>query len=120
MNGFRKGRMEELSSHPTVKPCAMVMEAIKDCSKPGGIILDPFMGSGTTLIAAAKTKRRGYGLEFDPLYVDGAIRRWESLFKEEARHAETVLTFAEMAALRGVLPAAAVASLETVGGGDVA
>ena len=120
VNGFRKGRMEELSSHPTVKPCAMVMEAIKDCSKPGGIILDPFMGSGTTLIAAAKTKRRGYGLEFDPLYVDGAIRRWERLFKEEARHAETGLTFAEMAALRSGAAAAAGASLETVGGGDVA
>jgi DNA modification methylase len=120
VNGFRKGRMEELSSHPTVKPCAMVMEAIKDCSKPGGIVLDPFMGSGTTLIAAAKTKRRGYGLELDPLYVDGAIRRWESLFKEEACHAETGLTFTEMAVLRSGAAAAAGASLETVGGGHVA
>ena len=120
VNGFRKGRMEELSSHPTVKPCAMVMEAIKDCSKTGAIILDPFMGSGTTLVAAAKTKRRGFGLELDPLYVDGAIRRWERLFKEEARHAKTGLTFAEMAALRGAVPASAAASLETAGGGHVA
>lgn len=120
VNGFRKGRMEELASHPTVKPCAMVMEAIKDCSKPGGIILDAFMGSGTTLIAAAKTKRRGYGLELDPLYVDGTIRRWEALFKAEARHAETGLTFAEMATMRSGAAVAAVDSLDSlehVGGG---
>jgi DNA modification methylase len=116
VNGFRKGRMAELASHPTVKPCAMVMDAIKDCSKPKGIILDPFSGSGTTLIAAAKTKRRGYAMEFDPLYVDGAIRRWEALFKDEARHAETGLTFAEMAAQRG---SARTVSDEGVGGGHV-
>lgn len=119
VNGFRKGRMAELASHPTVKPCAMVMDAIKDCSKPKGIILDSFSGSGTTLIAAAKTKRRGYVMEFDPLYVDGAIRRWETLFKAEARHAETGLTFAEMAVLRGCDASAAMASDESVGGGHV-
>jgi DNA modification methylase len=76
------------------------MDAIKDCSKPKGIILDAFGGSGTTLIAAAKTKRRGYLLELDPLYVDVIVRRWEKLFKREARHAETGLTFAEMAKRR--------------------
>ena len=119
VNGFRKGRMAELASHPTVKPCAMVMDAIKDCSKPKGIILDPFSGSGTTLIAAAKTKRRGYAMEFDPLYVDGAIRRWEALFKDEARHAETGLTFAEMAAQRGRDASVGMASDENVGGGHV-
>ena len=100
-NGFGRGRMEDLAAHPTVKPCAMVMEAIKDTSKPNGIILDPFGGSGTTLIAAAKTKRRGYLMELDPLYVDVAIGRWQKLFKEEARHAETGLSFAKMAAQRG-------------------
>ncbi len=120
VNGFRKGRMAELASHPTVKPCAMVMDAIKDCSKPKGIILDSFSGSGTTLIAAAKTKRRGYVMEFDPLYVDGAIRRWETLFKGEARHAETGLTFAEMAAQRGRGASVGTASDESVGGGHVA
>lgn len=99
-NTFRKGRMEDLEAHPTVKPCALVMDAIKDCSKPRGIILDSFGGSGTTLIAAHKTKRRGYLMEYDPLYVDVTIRRWEKLFKGQARHAETGLTFAEMAALR--------------------
>lgn len=120
VNGFRKGRMAELASHPTVKPCAMVMDAIKDCSKPKGIILDSFSGSGTTLIAAAKTKRRGYVMELDPLYVDGAIRRWETLFKAEARHAETGLTFAEMAVQRGCDGRAHVAMDESVGGGHVA
>jgi len=101
-NGFGRGRMEDLAAHPTVKPCAMVMDAIKDASKPKGIVLDPFGGSGTTLIAAAKTKRRGYLMELDPLYVDGAIGRWEKLFKGEARHAETGLSFREMAERRGV------------------
>lgn len=120
VNGFRKGRMAELASHPTVKPCAMVMDAIKDCSKPKGIILDSFSGSGTTLIAAAKTKRRGYVMELDPLYVDGAIQRWETLFKDEARHAETGLTFAEMAAQRGRDANARTASDKSVGGGHVA
>lgn len=120
VNGFRKGRMAELASHPTVKPCAMVMDAIKDCSKPKGIILDSFSGSGTTLIAAAKTKRRGYVMEFEPHYVDGAIRRWETLFKDEARHAETGLTFAEMAAQRGRDANARTVPHESVGGGHVA
>lgn len=115
VNGFRKGRMAELASHPTVKPCAMVMDAIKDGSKPKGVILDPFGGSGTTLIAAAKAKRRGYVMELDPLYVDLAIRRWEKLFKAEARHAGTGLTFAEMAGMRGDVP-----SLETEGDRDAA
>lgn len=115
VNGFRKGRMAELASHPTVKPCAMVMDAIKDGSKPKGVILDPFGGSGTTLIAAAKAKRRGYVMELDPLYVDLAIRRWEKLFKAEARHAGTGLTFAEMAGMRGEVP-----SLETEGDRDAA
>ena len=100
VNTFKRNRMEELSSHPTVKPVALVMDAIKDCSKPKGIILDAFGGSGTTLIAAAKTKRRGYLLELDPAYVDVIVRRWEKLTKREARHADTGLTFREMAELR--------------------
>lgn len=109
VNTFRRGRMEELSSHPTVKPVAMVMDAIKDCSKPKGIILDAFGGSGTTLIAAAKTRRRGYLLELDPLYVDVIVRRWERMSKRDARHGQTGLTFRETAERRaseaGAVPA---------------
>lgn len=63
--------------HPTVKPVALVADAIKDCSRRGGIVLDAFAGSGTTLIAAERTGRRAYVLELDPKYVDVAIRRWE-------------------------------------------
>jgi DNA modification methylase len=100
VNTFKRGRDAELDMHPTVKPTALVVDAIKDCSKPNGIILDSFAGSGTTLIAAAKTKRRGYVMELDGRYVDVIVNRWQALFKAEARHAETGLTFAEMARLR--------------------
>ena len=99
-NTFRRGRMEDLASHPTVKPCALVMDAIKDCSKPGGLVLDPFGGSGTTLIAAEKTRRHAYLIELDPAYVDLTIRRWEKLTGREAVHAETGKTFAETAVER--------------------
>ena len=64
-----------LSLHPTVKPVAMVADAIRDCSHRKGIVLDAFVGSGTTLIAAEKTGRRGYGIEIDPAYCDVAIGR---------------------------------------------
>ena len=62
---------------PTVKPVLMVADAIKDCSKRGGLVLDPFCGSGTVLIAAEKTGRRARAIELDPKYVDVAIRRWQ-------------------------------------------
>jgi DNA modification methylase len=114
-NTFRRGRMEELASHPTVKPCAMVMDAIKDCSKPDGIILDVFGGSGTTLIAAAKAKRRGYLMELDPLYVDVAVKRWQAISKQPAVHAVTGLTFDEMALQRASASPEAASSVE----GDV-
>ena len=61
--------------HPTVKPVALIADAIKDCSKRRGIVLDPFVGAGTTIIAAEKTGRRAYAMELDPRYVDTAIRR---------------------------------------------
>ena len=79
--------------HPTVKPVALVMDAIKDCSRRGGIVLDAFGGSGTTLIAAHKTGRRGYLMEIDPLYVDVIIRRWQALTGQQVRHAVTGETF---------------------------
>jgi DNA modification methylase len=77
VNTMRAGRLDELAMHPTVKPVAMVADAIKDCSKRGSLVLDPFCGSGTILIAAEKTGRRARAIELDPKYVDVAIRRWE-------------------------------------------
>ena len=79
--------------HPTMKPVAVVMQSIRNSSKRGDLILDPFMGSGTTLIAAERTKRVCYGIELDPLYVDAAIRRWQQQTGKQAIHAETRLTF---------------------------
>ena len=77
VNTMRAGRLDELAMHPTVKPVLMVADAIKDCSKRGGLVLDPFCGSGTILIAAEKSGRRARAIELDPTYVDVAIRRWE-------------------------------------------
>lgn len=77
VNTMRPGRLDELAMHPTVKPVSMVADAIKDCSKRGELVLDPFCGSGTILIAAEKTGRRARAIELDPRYVDVAIRRWE-------------------------------------------
>lgn len=74
-NTFRAGRMEDLAEHSTVKPKKMVADAILDCSRVGSIVLDVFCGSGTTLVAAAMTRRRGYGIELDPKYADVVIRR---------------------------------------------
>lgn len=74
-NTFRKGREKDLGDHPTVKPTALVADAILDCSNCGDLILDPFSGSGTTLIAAHRTGRRGAAIEIDPLYVDTTLRR---------------------------------------------
>jgi DNA modification methylase len=99
-NTFRRDRSEELAMHPTVKPVAMVIDAIKDCSRRGGVVLDPFGGSGTTLIAAERTSRRGHLIEIDPLYVDVIIRRWQVLTGREARHADTEQSFAQLSAER--------------------
>jgi 16S rRNA G966 N2-methylase RsmD len=95
-NSLRDGRLEELAMHPTVKPVALVADAILDCSKRGGIVLDCFGGSGTTLIAAEKTGRRGYLMELDAAYVDVAIRRFQKLTGKQATHSETQRTFADM------------------------
>ena len=76
--------MDELALHPTVKPVQMIADAIKDVSQRGEIVLDLFGGSGSTLIAAHKTGRRGYLCELDPIYCDRIIRRWEAYAKDEA------------------------------------
>jgi len=89
VNSFGKNRNEELAMHPTVKPVAMIKDAIMDSSNRGDIILDPFLGSGTTLIAAEQAGRRGFGMELDPRYVDTIVRRWQALTGEQAVNAET-------------------------------
>lgn len=88
-NTMRKGRLDDLAMHPTVKPVPLVAEAIKDCSNRGGIILDPFGGSGTTLIACEKTGRKARLIEIDPKYVDVTIKRWQSLTGQKAVLAST-------------------------------
>ncbi|QZP09771.1 ParB N-terminal domain-containing protein [Caenibius sp. WL] len=82
-------RDEELAMHPTVKPVELIADAIKDCSKRGEIILDCFGGSGSTLIAAEKTGRRARLVEYDPLYCDTIIRRWQQLTGKSAIHLPT-------------------------------
>ncbi len=96
MNSFaRKGRKRALDLHPTVKPVALVADAILDITRRGDIVLDPFCGSGTTILAAERTGRRGYGIEIDPAYVDLTITRWERMGKGMARHADGS-TYAEV------------------------
>jgi DNA modification methylase len=102
---LKRGRLEELAMHPTVKPVALVADAIKDCSRRKGIILDPFAGSGTTIIAAQKCGRVARAMELDHVYVDVAIRRWEKFTGDTARHAETGQSFADIATTRS-LPSA--------------
>lgn len=101
LNSLGSGRSETLALHPTVKPVALVADSIRDCSKRGGIILDAFVGSGTTILAAERTGRIGYALEIEPHYVDVAIRRWQALTGEAARHAETGESFDQIEAEHG-------------------
>lgn len=86
--------------HPTVKPVRLVADAILDCSARGDVVLDAFLGSGTTVIAAERTGRRCYGIEIDPLYVDTIVRRWQAYTGEVARHAVTGQCFDEMTEVR--------------------
>lgn len=100
VNSFSRSTEEGnlLALHPTVKPVALVADAILDCSRRGDIVLDAFLGSGTTVIAAEKTGRRCFGIELDPRYVDTIIRRWQAFTKLEAKHAQTGKSFAELEA----------------------
>jgi DNA modification methylase len=100
VNTFRTGRLDDLAVHPTVKPIALVADAMRDCSRRNDIILDPFLGSGTTILAAERVGRRGYGVEKDPLYCDVAIRRWQDFTKQDAILKATGQTFDEVAASR--------------------
>jgi hypothetical protein len=96
ITGMGAAGREQLAMHPTVKPVALVADAIRDCSRRGGIVLDPFLGSGTALIAAERTGRRARGMEIDPVYVDVAIRRWQAYSGKVGTLAETGQSFEEV------------------------
>jgi DNA modification methylase len=89
VNAFGADRLDELAMHPTVKPVALVADAIRDCSRRGDIVLDSFGGSGTTLIACERTHRKGRLIELDPVYCDQIVRRWQKLTGKAALHGGT-------------------------------
>jgi DNA modification methylase len=91
---------ERRGANPTTKPVAMIADAIRDVSKRNGIVLDPFGGSGSTLVAAHKTGRRGYLAELDPIYVDRIIRRWQAYAKDDAILASSGETFDDISKSR--------------------
>jgi DNA modification methylase len=94
-NTFRAGRMEDLASHPTAKPVALISDAIKDCTTRRDVVLDTFCGSGSTILAAEKVGRRGYGIEYEPRFVDVGVRRWQSLTGKDAVLETSGVTFDE-------------------------
>ena len=89
----RNGEEQLAGLHPTIKPAAMVADAILDCTSRKDIVLDPFLGSGTTVIAAERTGRICFGMELDPVYVDTVIRRWQKFTNLEAIHHNTGESF---------------------------
>jgi DNA modification methylase len=100
VNTFRPGRLDELAAHPTAKPVALVSDAIKDCTRRDGLVLDPFCGSGTMLIAAERVGRRARTIELDSSYVDSAVRRWQAFTGKVAIHGESGESFERVEELR--------------------
>ncbi|MFD2251597.1 DNA modification methylase [Pseudochelatococcus lubricantis] len=100
VNSFKAGRDDELAMHPTVKPVALVVDAIRDCTHRGDIVLDSFAGSGTTVLAAEKTGRRARAVEIDPVYADVVIRRWLAFTQSDAMLEATGETYAEVTTRR--------------------
>lgn len=96
MNSFSAERDDLLKIHPTVKPVALIADAMRDVTMRGDRVLDSFLGSGSTLIAAEETGRICHGVELDPLYVDVAIKRWQNLTGRDAVHAQSGVPFDEM------------------------
>ena len=109
VNTFRAGRMEDLKSHPTVKPVALISDAMKDCTRRGDLVLDTFNGSGSTILAAERVGRRAFALEIEPRFVDVAIRRWQAFSRKDAIHMATGRCFDEMAVNSAANPTAAAA-----------
>lgn len=101
VNTMKAGRMDELGMHPTVKPVALVADAILDVTQRGALVLDPFGGSGSTLIAAEKTGRAARLIEFDPLYCDVIIRRFQRFAGKAATLAASGESFEDVEAARG-------------------
>lgn len=100
VNSFGRNRDADLADHPTVKPVALVADAIRDVTKPGDLVIDGFMGSGTTILAAERTKRVAAGIDIEPGYIDVAIRRWEAMTGLKAILADTGETFSAVASRR--------------------
>ena len=100
VNTFGAERMDELRSHPTVKPVALVADAMRDCTWRRDIVLDTFSGSGTVIMAAERIGRRAYAMEIEPRYVDVAIRRWQAFTGKDAVDSESGRTFDQLAAER--------------------
>jgi DNA modification methylase len=98
VNTFRAGRLDELRSHPTAKPVALIADAIKDCTRRGDVVLDTFSGSGSTIMAGERVGRHARALEIEPRFVDVAIRRWQAFTGRDAFHAESGLSFDEIEA----------------------
>jgi DNA modification methylase len=100
VNTFGKGRKEALAAHPTVKPLALVADALLDCTARGDVVLDQFAGSGTTILAAEKVARVGIGIEYEPRYADVAILRWQRMTKLDATLAGDGRSFEDIGAAR--------------------
>jgi DNA modification methylase len=100
VNSFKGKGHKLLALHPTVKPVSLIADAIRDCSHRKGIVLDPFAGSGTVLIAAERTGRQARAIELDPQYVDASIIRWQRVTGRQAVLAATGQTWAQVHAQR--------------------
>jgi len=100
ISSLSTARADELAMHPTVKPAALIADAIRDCSRRGEIVLDGFGGSGSTLIAAEKTGRSARLVEYDPIYCDTIVRRWEMLTGKRATLAASGARFEDVAEQR--------------------
>jgi DNA modification methylase len=117
VNSLHPARRGDLELHPTTKPVGLIADLIRDCSRRNGIILDPFGGSGTTILAAERTGRVARVIELDPLYVDVAIGRWERVTGACVRHRKSGLSFAEVEAERQPQPRSSQVSSDGTSGG---